>query len=100
MWKIVWTQQAENSYLSNLEYWINHNKSTVYSEEIMYRVESVLKKLSTNPTSLVRYNKDLNLYQKVFFKNKFSLFYEINLEDKLITIKHFRNNRQEPLGDS
>jgi plasmid stabilization system protein ParE len=96
MWKIIWTAKAEENYFYTLKYWIEHNKSTAYSEKIIDETENVELSILENPYFLSRYHRSLNLYQKLFFKQKFSIFYEINESDKKIVIKHFRNNKQKP----
>jgi hypothetical protein len=35
MFEIKWTPEAEKLYLEILEYWINHNKSNIYSLKII-----------------------------------------------------------------
>jgi plasmid stabilization system protein ParE len=92
---VKWTSQAEESYIATLEYWIEHNKSTSYSMKIIIEIEKLEKQIQENPYFLSRYHKSLNLYQKLFLNNRFSVFYEV--DDEKITIKHFRSNRQKPL---
>ncbi|WP_392447267.1 hypothetical protein ACF3OB_07285 [Capnocytophaga canis] len=41
MYKIVWTPTAETAYFSNLEYWIDRNKSNTYSLKIVEQVNSI-----------------------------------------------------------
>lgn len=95
MYKVVWTPTAEEAYFSNLEYWINRNKSNTYSLKLVEQVELIEKSISENPYFLAQYVDEIKLYRRIFFKGKFALFYGIN-EDK-ITIKYFRSNRQKPL---
>ncbi|HAP95582.1 MAG TPA: addiction module toxin RelE, partial [Chryseobacterium sp.] len=39
MFLIKWMPEAEQEYYSNLEFWINHNKSREYSLKIISKVE-------------------------------------------------------------
>ncbi len=97
MYEIIWTQQAKSSYFNTLKYWNNRNKSTLYSQKIIREVENLEFAIIKKPFFLSKYHKELNLYQRLFFKQKFSLFYELNEKEKTIIVKHFRSNQQKPL---
>ncbi|ATA72707.1 MULTISPECIES: plasmid stabilization protein ParE [Capnocytophaga] len=97
MYKIVWTPTAETAYFSNLEYWIDRNKSNTYSLKIVEQVNSIEQSISETPYFLAHYIGDLNLYRRIFFKGKFSLYYEISEEQKIVTIKYFKSNKQKPI---
>ncbi|MFJ1491030.1 hypothetical protein [Capnocytophaga canis] len=68
MYKIVWTPTAETAYFSNLEYWIDRNKSNTYSLKIVEQVNSIEQSISETPYFLAHYIGDLNLYRRIFLK--------------------------------
>ncbi len=74
MYKVIWATTAEVSYLNNLEYWNNHNTSNTYSLKIIDEVGKLNKELAKNPLFLSRYHVQLNLYQRLLMKQKFSVF--------------------------
>ncbi len=94
MYKIIWTPTAEKNLYLTLEYWINHNKSTEYSEKIIDQVDLVVKEIVKDPYFLANYITSINLYRKVFFKGKFAIYYEI--VEKNIIIEYFRSTKQKP----
>lgn len=73
------------------------NKSNDYPNKILDEVEKVEEQIKENPFFLSRHIENLNLYQRIFFKGKFSIFYEI--QETLIIIHHFRSNKQKPLSE-
>lgn len=95
--QIIWTDTASDELDNNLLFWLNKNKSELYPNKILDEVEKVEKQLKENPLFLSHYIKSLNLFQRVFFKGKFSIFYEVFEKDNLIVIHRFRSNKQEPL---
>lgn len=95
--QIIWTDTASDELDNNLLFWLNKNKSELYPNKILDEVEKVEKQLKENPLFLSHYIESLNLFQRVFFKGKFSIFYEVFEKDNLIVIHRFRSNKQEPL---
>ncbi len=95
MYDVVWTSTASKEYFSTLEYWIEHNKSPLYSAKIQREVSKTEQGLKLNPLFLSTYIERIGLYKRIFFKGKFVLFYEI--QDNIIFIEHFRSTRQKPL---
>lgn len=92
--KIIWTEEAVFMLQKTLEYWNNRNKTFIYSNKIISEVEAIEIKILENPYFLAKFNGNVNLYQRIFFKGKFSLFYDIK-EDSIVII-HFRSNQQKP----
>lgn len=95
--QIIWTDTASDELDNNLLFWLNKNKSELYPNKILDEVEKVEKQLKENPLFLSHYVESLNLFQRIFFKGKFSIFYEVYEKDNLIVIHRFRSNKQEPL---
>jgi plasmid stabilization system protein ParE len=88
---IEWTETAEHQFQSILEYWINHNKSTIYSEKLTELVWESTKFLASNP----------NASPKTTFRDTYktalghySIFYKVI--DTKILITAFWDNRQDP----
>lgn len=95
--ELRWTDNAEEHYNDTLEYWYKHNKSFDYSKKIALEVLKIEKSIIEKPYSSSQYSETLNLHRKSFFKEKFSLFYQIDEEENVIWIIDFRSNRQKPL---
>ncbi|WP_311324691.1 type II toxin-antitoxin system RelE/ParE family toxin [Capnocytophaga sputigena] len=95
--KIKWSDEAIESYDETLDYWYYHNKSYDYSHKIISEVQKVKKEIKESPYFLAYYIEELRLYKRSFFKNKFSLYYEVNEEKEMIYIVYFRSNKQKPL---
>lgn len=94
MYEIIWTFQAKEKYLETLRFWINRNQSAIYSQKIIAEVKKVERTIQENPLFLTKYHKQLNVYQRLFYKCKFSLFYQIR--NKVVYIVYFQSNRQKP----
>lgn len=67
---------AEQEYYSNLEFWINHNKSNEYALKIIVEVEEMEKLLSENPNIGKITNQELFVL-KVILLRKFYIYYKI-----------------------
>ncbi|MDR2206837.1 MAG: type II toxin-antitoxin system RelE/ParE family toxin [Flavobacteriaceae bacterium] len=93
--KIEWSKDADISYNETIVYWAEHNFSNAYSEKIISETRKIEKSISENPYFLTRYHENIGLYQRIFFKGKFSLYYRI--ANNIVRIIHFRSNRQRPL---
>jgi hypothetical protein len=78
MFEIKWTTEAETLYFETLEYWINHNKSNIYSLKIIDEVERKEKLLVNNPFigAVIIGAKDE--VRRVLILENFSLHYRIN----------------------
>ncbi len=97
MYEVIWTDTATYAYLSNLEYWNNRNKSISYSQKIIAEIDNINEFLAKTPYDISKYHKKVDIYQYLLMKGRFSIFYEIDEENKKVFVKHFRSNRQEPL---
>ena len=95
--KIKWSTQAELSYLENLNYWDNHNKSHSYSDKIDDALYKLEEEISISPYFLAQYIEHLDLYKRNFLNGKFAIFYQVSEEENLIRIIYFRSNKQKPL---
>ena len=76
MFQINWMPEAEEEYYSNLEFWINHNKSNEYSLKIISEVEKMEKTLSHHPNIGKITNLELSV-SKVIILQKFYIYYKI-----------------------
>ncbi|MGO4707668.1 type II toxin-antitoxin system RelE/ParE family toxin [Chryseobacterium sp. 2TAF14] len=78
MFEIKWTPEAEKLYLEILEYWINHNKSNIYSLKIIEEVERKEKLLSHNPFIGAIIFGTKEQVRRVLVLENFSMHYRIN----------------------
>jgi toxin YoeB len=88
---VVWTRTAELQFVGILEFWVERNKSSLYSRKLVEMVAKRTKLIAEKPF----------LYKSTDFKNtrvaslgNFSLFYKITEEQ--IIISAFWDNRQDP----
>ena len=98
MFKIKWTPEAENLYFENLEFWINHNKSSTYALKIIDEVVIKEKLIADNPYigALVEGTKEE--VRRVLVLENFAIHYRIN---KLtIEVLSFWANKQNPKNRS
>ena len=98
MFKIKWTPEAENLYFENLEFWINHNKSSTYALKIIDEVVRKEKLIADNPYigALVEGTKEA--VRRVLVLENFAIHYRIN---KLtIEVLSFWANKQNPKNRS
>jgi plasmid stabilization system protein ParE len=89
--RIVWTQTAKRARREILEYWINHNGSTVYSKRLskLFRIKAALLQSEHylgKPTNF----KDV----RVSLVSHFSIFYKLNKNE--IIIVGIWDNRRNP----
>ena len=78
--QIIWAPKAELEYLSTLDFWIEHNKSSTYSQKIITEVEAAEKRIIQFPFSNpVVYQTSQKEIRRVIILYNFSLFYEIFL---------------------
>lgn len=94
---VIWTNKAVLEFEKNLDYWDNRNKSTTYSEKIRDATKRLQIEIENKPYFLAHYRKGLGLYQRMYFKGKFSIFYDVVEDLNLIIIYRFRSNKQKPL---
>ena len=95
--EVRWSLRARINYLDTLDFWYRHNKSYAYSQKIIDTVDALEKELKETPYFLANYIEHLELYKKSFLNYKFAVYYEVLEEEGIISIIHFRSNKQEPL---
>ncbi|MFK8299014.1 type II toxin-antitoxin system RelE/ParE family toxin [Capnocytophaga cynodegmi] len=95
--KVKWTERAVSKYFATLDYWDDRNKSNTYSLQIIDAVNKEVKSIQQNPYFLAMYNQKLDMYRRIFFKGKFSLFYRVDVENDTIWLMIFRSNKQKPI---
>ena len=95
--KVFWTDRAELELNQTLVYWTIHNMSDSYSNKILNETKQLEKELRESPYFLATYIEKMQSYRKVFFKGKFSVYYEVDEAKQMIYILRFRSNSQEPL---
>ena len=75
--------QAEASYLDNLNYQDNHNKSYTYSDKIEAALCELEKEIAVSPYFLAQYIEHLGLYKRNFISGKLAIYYQILEEENL-----------------
>ncbi|HLS30521.1 MAG TPA: type II toxin-antitoxin system RelE/ParE family toxin [Flavobacteriaceae bacterium] len=88
--KIIWSDIAKSEFQSILEFYLERNKSAVYSLKLIDKTEDLLKTLSKNEFigRLTSNKKTRVIPMKVFL-----IFYEIKKDS--IEIVSFWDNRQD-----
>ncbi|ATA90931.1 type II toxin-antitoxin system RelE/ParE family toxin [Capnocytophaga canimorsus] len=88
---VVWTRIAENELYNSLDYWMKHNKSSVYSNKVFSSVQANLKLLIKNPYlgSPFRYAG----VRRFTIMKRFSLYYYF--DDDYLYIVHFWDNSRD-----
>ncbi|WP_340199606.1 type II toxin-antitoxin system RelE/ParE family toxin [Ascidiimonas sp. W6] len=88
---VIWTRTADIQLIGILEYWVNRNKSNIYSIKLLKLVTERTNQIAKNP----------ELYKKTDFKNiqvaslgNYSIYYKTT-ENEII-ISAFWDNRQDP----
>jgi len=94
MFEIKWTPEAETLYFETLEYWINHNKSNVYSLKIITEVERKEKLIAKNPLIGAAIIGAKDNVRRVLVLDNYSLHYRIN--KTIVEIVSFWANKKEP----
>lgn len=90
--KIVWTQKAKRELIDILQYWVDRNKSNIFSLKLNSLIESQLNLILEQPK--IGRKTDLpNVYIKVI--HKYLLYYEF-VNDTLynLTIRHGSQNSE------
>lgn len=89
--KVTWSRIAENEFLSALEYHVERNGSTTYSEKLMENVTRVVEQISLFP----RIGRILeNGIHRAFVIDRYLLVYRIEKE-KVVVIR-FWHGLQDP----
>lgn len=88
---VKWTRIADIQYIGILEYWVNHNKSNIYSKKLIKIVAERTKQIARTPFIY----KSINFNDtRVTSLGNFSIFYKAT--EKEIIITAFWDNRQDP----
>ncbi len=88
---VIWTKTADIQFAGILEYWVERNKSNLYSKKLVKLVAAYTNQIAKNP----------KLYKSADFENtrvatlgNFSLYYKI--AEKELVVTAFWDNRQNP----
>ena len=93
--KIIWSPRAQTEYISTLEYWIEHNASSAYSEKIINEVQKIEQKILDFPTAFpIVYKTQKKEIRRALVLHNFSVYYQ-TFTDK-IEIVFFFDNRNNP----
>ena len=93
--RVKWSGKARTELENTLDFWSENNKSDTYSVKIAIETEKVQKEIEEDPYFLAQYIEEENVYQSIFFKKKFILYYEV--KDDTVIILRFRSAKQKPL---
>ena len=93
--RVKWSGKARTELENTLDFWSENNKSDTYSVKIAIETEKVQKEIEEDPYFLAQYIEEENVYQRIFFKKKFILYYEV--KDDIVIILRFRSTKQNPL---
>lgn len=93
--RVKWSGKARTELENTLDFWSENNKSDTYSVKIAIETEKVQKEIEENPYFLAQYIEEENVYQRIFFKKKFILYYEV--KEDVVIILRFRSAKQKPL---
>ena len=93
--RVRWSGKAKTELENTLDFWRENNKSDSYSEKIAIETEKVQKEIEEDPYFLAKYIEEDNVYQRIFFKGRFLLYYEIKGDS--VIILRFRSTKQKPL---
>lgn len=90
--QIVWTKKAKRELIDILQYWVNRNKSNIFSLKLNSLIESQLNLILEQP-KIGRKTDIKNVYIKVI--HKYLLYYEF-LDGTLyiLTIRHGSQNSE------
>ena len=92
--RVKWSGKARTELENTLDFWSENNKSDTYSVKIAIETEKVQKEIEEDPYFLAQYIEE-NVYQRIFFKKKFILYYEV--KEDVVIILRFRSAKQKPL---
>ncbi len=93
--RVKWSGKARTELENTLDFWSENNKSDTYSVKIAIETEKVQKEIEEDPYFLAQYIEEENVYQRIFFKKKFILYYEV--KEDVVIILRFRSAKQKPL---
>lgn len=96
--ELIWSKNAENSFLETLDFWYEHNGSYEYPRKIIIETEKAIEEIKKYPYS-VRYLAELGLHKKAIMKGRFLLYYQIRETDAMRELLYFRSSKQQPLEE-
>lgn len=94
MIKIIWSQRAKDEFDSTYHFWINHNKSDIYSDKLLDETLRKIKLIIENP-KIGAENKRKKLRRVLVLEN-FSLTYKIT-KDSIQIVAFFDNRRNHEM---
>ncbi|MFC6268513.1 type II toxin-antitoxin system RelE/ParE family toxin [Frigoriflavimonas asaccharolytica] len=94
MFTVKWTPEAEEQYYKNLDFWIENNKSSTYSEKIIEEVIYMESLLIANPLIGIIVENTNNEVRRVLILTNFALYYR--LKNEVIEILTFWGNKMNP----
>ncbi|MBL0050546.1 MAG: type II toxin-antitoxin system RelE/ParE family toxin [Bacteroidetes bacterium] len=91
--EVIWTTTAERQLQNTLEYWLNRNKSPLYSQKLLQLVDKYIQQICQRPTSfkLTEYAN-----HRVCVMGVYSLYFLYSNNQIIIT--GFWDGRQNPKG--
>ena len=96
--ELIWSKNAEDSFLETLDFWYEHNGSYEYPRKIIIETEKAIEEIKKYPYS-VRYLAELGLHKKAIMKGRFLLYYQIREADAMIELLYLRSSKQQPLEE-
>ncbi|AYN01576.1 type II toxin-antitoxin system RelE/ParE family toxin [Chryseobacterium sp. 3008163] len=94
MLKVKWTSEAQEQYFKTLEFWIDHNQSTSYSEKIIEEIINTESLLIINPFIGLIVENTNDKVRRVLILHNFSLYYRITYDT--LEIISFWGNKMNP----
>ncbi len=88
---VIWTETAVKQRRHILAYWINRNKSTIYSEKLIRLIQQKVKAIERSPES---FRKTDYINTMIASMGHFSIYYQ-STSIKIIIVA-FWDNRQDP----
>ncbi|TDX84318.1 type II toxin-antitoxin system RelE/ParE family toxin [Epilithonimonas xixisoli] len=92
MRKVEWTNRANKEFDHTFNYWINHNKSDIYSQKLLDETLRKVNLIVENPKIGAENKK--NKLRRVLVLDNFSLTYKFSKNN--IQIVSFFDNRRNP----
>ncbi|HTN68303.1 MAG TPA: type II toxin-antitoxin system RelE/ParE family toxin [Dysgonamonadaceae bacterium] len=89
--KIIWTKTADIQFAGILQFWLERNKSNIYSKKLIRLVTDRTKQIAKTPY-MFKYTDFEDV--RVASLGNFSIYYKITKEFIIITA--FWDNRQDP----
>lgn len=90
--KVIWTQTASIQLRQILDFWVNHNQSNSYSQNLLNNIEKNLIGIATYPE---RSPESIFPETRVAAMNHYSIYYKVT--EKHIVVTAFWDNRQDPV---